>query len=140
VEQFNPCDWDRLGELITAAALLLVADRFVGPLTYASCLGRYERLTTPWRMAVGEVDGQMAVVVLHQENGAWRPYSIVRVQTAGALIAQVVDYEALPLGAACNQLCCLRTFLSTYLGSIRAVIQAESQFPRRRKYVREGNN
>src|SRR5882724_1657379 len=62
VERFNQRDWDGLRELITADARLLVADRFAGPLADAPYFGRYERMTAPWRMAVGEVEGQMAVV------------------------------------------------------------------------------
>jgi RNA polymerase sigma-70 factor (ECF subfamily) len=96
VERFNRRDWDGLRELITADARLLVADRFFGPLTDAPYFSRYERLTTLWRMAAGEVDGQMAVVALRQEDGVWTPYSIVRVQTAGGLIKHVVDYWHCP--------------------------------------------
>src|ERR1700730_16999235 len=47
------------------------ADRFAGPLVDAPYFGRYERMTIPWRMAVGEVDGQPAVIVLREDNGAW---------------------------------------------------------------------
>jgi RNA polymerase sigma-70 factor (ECF subfamily) len=96
VDRFNRRDWDGLRELITADARLLVADRFAGPLTNAPYFGRYERMTTPWQMTVGEIDGQMAVVALRQEDGVWIPYSIISVQMAGALIARVVDYRHCP--------------------------------------------
>src|SRR5438270_2541544 len=68
VERFNRRDWDGLRELITADARLLVADRFAGPLADAPYFGRYERMTIPWRMVVGEVDGQPAVIALRQDN------------------------------------------------------------------------
>jgi RNA polymerase sigma-70 factor (ECF subfamily) len=96
VERFNRRDWDGLRELITADARLRVADRFLGPLVDAPYFGRYERLATPWRMAVGEVDGRMAVVALRQDNGAWTPYSVVRVDVADNLITRVVDYSHCP--------------------------------------------
>ena len=96
VERFNRRDWDGLRELITADARLLVADRFAGPLANAPYFGRYERMTAPWRMAVGEVDGQMAVVALRQDNGGWTPYSIIGIHVADHLIARVVDYSHCP--------------------------------------------
>jgi len=92
VERFNRRDWDGLRELITADARLRVADRFAGPLIDAPYFGRYERMTTPWRMAVGEVDGQLAVIRLRQDNGGWMPDSIIRVDMTGDRITRVVDY------------------------------------------------
>ena len=96
VERFNRRDWDGLRELITADARLLVADRFAGPLADAPYFGRYERMTIPWRMAVGEVDGQPAVIALRQDNGQWMPHSIVRVDVTDHLILRVVDYAHCP--------------------------------------------
>jgi RNA polymerase sigma-70 factor (ECF subfamily) len=93
VERFNQRDWDGLRELITADARLRVADRYAGPLLDAPYFGRYERLTIPWRMAVGEVDGQPAVIALRQDNGGWIPHSIVRVDVTDHLIMRVVDYR-----------------------------------------------
>ncbi len=96
VERFNQRDWDGLRKLITADARLRVADRFAGPLIDAPYFGRYERMTTPWRMAVGEADGQPAVIRLRQDNGGWMPYSIIRVDTTGDRITRVVDYAHCP--------------------------------------------
>jgi RNA polymerase sigma-70 factor (ECF subfamily) len=96
VERFNRRDWDGLRELITADARLLVADRFAGQLANAPYFARYEGMSTPWRMAVGELDGEMAVVGLRQENGAWTPYSIIRVRIEGDVIARVADYAHCP--------------------------------------------
>jgi RNA polymerase sigma-70 factor (ECF subfamily) len=47
-------------------------------------------------MAVGEVDGQPAVIALRQDNGGWMPHSIVRVDVADQLITRVVDYAHCP--------------------------------------------
>ena len=96
VERFNRRDWDGLRELITADARLRVADRFTGPLADAPYFGRYARMTIPWRMAVGEVDGEPAVITLHEKHGAWTPHSFVRVDTTEHLIARVVDYTHCP--------------------------------------------
>lgn len=53
-------------------------------------------MTTPWRMTVGEIDGETAVVTLRQVGGAWTPHSIVSVLMAGDLITRVVDYGHCP--------------------------------------------
>jgi RNA polymerase sigma-70 factor (ECF subfamily) len=96
VDRFNRRDWDGLRQLITADARLRVADRFAGPLVNAPYFGRYERMTIPWRMAVGQVDGEPAVIALRQDNGGWMPHSIVRVDVADHLITRVVDYTHCP--------------------------------------------
>jgi len=96
VDRFNRRDWDGLRELIAADARLLVADRFAGPLADAPYFGRYERMTTPWRLTVGEIDGQTAIVSLRLVGGAWTPYSIVSVRLGGDLITRVVDYGHCP--------------------------------------------
>lgn len=96
VERFNRRDWDGVRELITADARLQVADHFVGPLVNASYFVRYGRLTIPWRLAVGEVDGETAIVALRLENDVWTPSSIIRVHTDGDRIAQVTDYRHCP--------------------------------------------
>jgi RNA polymerase sigma-70 factor, ECF subfamily len=96
VERFNRRDWDGLRQLITADARLRVADRFAGPLADAPYFRRYESLTIPWRMAVGEVDGQPAIIALRQENGQWIRHSIVRVEVADQLIVRIADYSHCP--------------------------------------------
>jgi RNA polymerase sigma-70 factor (ECF subfamily) len=53
-------------------------------------------MTIPWRMAVGAVDGQPVVIALHQDNGAWIPHSIIRVDATDHLITRVVDYKHCP--------------------------------------------
>jgi RNA polymerase sigma-70 factor (ECF subfamily) len=96
VERFNRRDWEGLRKLITADARLRVADRFAGPLADAPYFGRYELMTIPWRMAVGKVDGQPAVIGHRQVNGNWVTHSIVRVDVRDHLIARVVDYWHCP--------------------------------------------
>ena len=66
VERFNRRDWDGLRELIADDARLRVADRFAGPLADAPYFGNYQRWPVPWRLAVGEVDGEPVVIVLYR--------------------------------------------------------------------------
>jgi RNA polymerase sigma-70 factor (ECF subfamily) len=96
VERFNQRDWDGLRKLITADARLRVADRFAGPLADAPYFARYDSMTVPWRMAVGEIDGEPGVMAFHEVNGAWVLRSIARVEVADHLIARVVDYWHCP--------------------------------------------
>jgi RNA polymerase sigma-70 factor (ECF subfamily) len=96
VERFNRRDWDGVRELITADARLRVADRFAGPLINAPYFSRYERFSVPWRLAVGEIDGQPAIIGLRQENGEWIPHSVVRVEVTEHRITRVVDYTHCP--------------------------------------------
>jgi RNA polymerase sigma-70 factor, ECF subfamily len=96
VERFNRRDWDGLRELISADARLLVADRFAGPLANAPYFRRYELMSTPWQLTVGDVDGELAIVGLREVNGEWTIHSIARVETAGSAVTDVVDYLHCP--------------------------------------------
>jgi RNA polymerase sigma-70 factor (ECF subfamily) len=96
VERFNRRDWDGIRELITADARLLVADRFEGPLADAPYFGRYESLTKPWQMALGNVEGRPTVIALRQANGQWIAHGIVRVEVSEDSITRVVDYSHCP--------------------------------------------
>ena len=96
VERFNRQDWDGLRELIAIDARLLVADRFAGPLSDSPYFGNYERRTTPWKMAVGEVDGEPVIVALRSVTGVWTPASFVRLQVTGGRIVGIDDYAHCP--------------------------------------------
>ena len=96
VDRFNKRDWDGLRELISADAQLRVVDRFAGPVEKAPYFKNYERQTVPWRLAVGEVDGELAVVVLRQHRDEWRPYSVARLEVIDQHIARIVDYAHCP--------------------------------------------
>jgi RNA polymerase sigma-70 factor, ECF subfamily len=75
---------------------LRVADRFAGPLASAPYFGRYERMAIPWRMAVGEVDGQLAVIALRENEGEWVSQTVIRVDVVNDRITRVVDYGHCP--------------------------------------------
>jgi RNA polymerase sigma-70 factor, ECF subfamily len=96
VERFNRRDWDGLRELIAADAQLRVADKFAGRLDESPYFGNYERLTVPWQMAVGEVDGELVVVALHQHRDEWKPVSVARLEVIDQHIARIVDYWHCP--------------------------------------------
>ncbi len=96
VERFNRNDWDGLRELITDDARVRVADKYFGPLTGSPYFGRYQRLTTPWRVVVGEVDGEPAVIVLEPGPGGWVPQALVRVELSEGRIVGITDYTHCP--------------------------------------------
>jgi RNA polymerase sigma-70 factor (ECF subfamily) len=101
VDRFNQRDWDGLRELIAADARLLVADRFAGKLEDSPYFGRYARVTSPWRVAVGEVDREPVIIVLRPAaNGAtgWIPLTIARldVDASGDRIIRIADYTHCP--------------------------------------------
>jgi len=96
VERFNQRDWNGLRDLIAADARICVADRFAGRLTESPYFGTYERMTVPWRAAVGEVDGELAIITQRQVDGVWVPRSIVRLDVVQDRIVRVVDFEHCP--------------------------------------------
>lgn len=93
---FNKRDWDGLRKLISADAQLRVADRFAGFIDESPYFGNYERQAVPWRLAVGEVDGESVVLVLRQAGSDWRPHSVARLDVRDRHIAQIVDYTHCP--------------------------------------------
>jgi RNA polymerase sigma-70 factor (ECF subfamily) len=96
VERFNQQDWDGLRELIAADARLRVADRFAGPLTDSPYFGNYARMTIPWRLAVGDVDGEPAIILLHRRADEWTPHSLVHLEVTNHRITRIADYWHTP--------------------------------------------
>lgn len=96
VERFNRRDWDGVRELISADARLNVADAFAGRVADAPYFSNWGRFSMPWRLAVGEVDGEPVVVILHRGADTWTPYSLVRLDVAGFQIQHIVDYVHCP--------------------------------------------
>jgi RNA polymerase sigma-70 factor (ECF subfamily) len=96
VERFNRRDWDGLRELISADACLQVADRFAGRVIDSPYFGNYERLTTPWRMAAGEVDGELAVIIMQPDMDRWAPKAFVRFDISNHQIVRIADYAHCP--------------------------------------------
>lgn len=96
VERFNRRDWDGLRELISADARLRVADRFAGQLLDSPYFGNYGRWTIPWRLVVGEVDREPAVIIMLQRDGAWTPESIVHLDITDDRVRRIADYLHCP--------------------------------------------
>jgi RNA polymerase sigma-70 factor (ECF subfamily) len=92
VERFNRQDWEGVRELIVADANLLVADRFLGPLSQAPYFSRYAALAIPWRFEIGAVDGELALISMREENLKWIPYSAARAEVENGWITRVVDF------------------------------------------------
>jgi RNA polymerase sigma-70 factor, ECF subfamily len=95
VERFNRRDWDGLRELIRADARLQVADRFAGRLSDSPYFGRYERIAD-WRLALGDVDGRLAIVSLRADGDGWVPQSLVRLDIVDEQVVRIVDYLHCP--------------------------------------------
>lgn len=95
VDRFNRRDWDGLRELIAADARLRVADCFAGRLDDSPYFANYARFTD-WRLVVGDVDGERAVIILGRDADAWRPRSAVRLDIARGRIQRIVDHGHCP--------------------------------------------
>ncbi len=96
VDRFNRRDWDGVRELITADARLDVFDRFGGRVADAPYFVNYERWPWPWKLAIGEVDGEPVVLILRRGADTWTPYSTIRFDISGQRIAHIVDYIHCP--------------------------------------------
>jgi RNA polymerase sigma-70 factor, ECF subfamily len=96
VERFNRRDWVGLRELISADARLLVADRFVGNVIDSPYFSTYERMQPSWRMAVGEVDGETAIIIQHADGELWAPRAMARMRVTGGSIVGITDYWNCP--------------------------------------------
>ena len=96
VERFNQQDWDGLRELIAADARLRVADRFTGPLMNSPYFGNYARTAVPWRLAVGDVDDEPVVILLHRGADDWTPHSLVHLEVTDDRITRIADYSHTP--------------------------------------------
>jgi len=96
VERFNRRDWDGVRELISADARLNVAERFAGKFADAPYFFNYDRWPWPWKLVMGEVDGEPAVVILQRGADTWTPYSAIRMNVMGQKIERIADYIHCP--------------------------------------------
>lgn len=58
----------------------------------------YERFAIPWKLAMGEVDGEPVVIILQRGADTWTPHSVVRLTVVGQHIGRIVELRALPVG------------------------------------------
>jgi len=96
VDRFNRRDWDGVRELISADARLNVAERFAGKFSDAPYFFNYERWSVPWKLALGEVDGEPVVIILERGPDTWTAHSAVRLDVVGERIERIVDYIHCP--------------------------------------------
>ena len=96
VDRFNRRDWDGVRELTSADARLNVAERFAGKFSDAPYFINYERWPWPWKLAVGDVDGEPVVIILRRGVDTWTPHSAIRFQVSGQKVERIVDYIHCP--------------------------------------------
>jgi RNA polymerase sigma-70 factor, ECF subfamily len=96
VERFNRRDWDGVRELVSADARLNVAERFAGKFSEAPYFFNYERWPVPWKLALGEVDGEPVVIILERGADTWTAHSVIRFDVVGQSIERIVDYIHCP--------------------------------------------
>jgi RNA polymerase sigma-70 factor, ECF subfamily len=96
VERFNRRDWDGVRELTSADARLNVAERFAGKFADAPYFYNYERWQWPWKLALGELDGEPVVIILQRGADTWTPHSAIRFEVIGQRIDHIVDYIHCP--------------------------------------------
>jgi RNA polymerase sigma-70 factor (ECF subfamily) len=96
VDRFNRRDWDGVRELISADARLQVVERFAGKFSDAPYFYNYERWPVPWKLALGEVDGEAVVFFLERGQDTWTPRSAIRLGVTGQRIELIVDYVHCP--------------------------------------------
>jgi RNA polymerase sigma-70 factor, ECF subfamily len=92
VDRFNRRDWQGVRELASADARLIVADCFAGRLADSPYFVEYERPIIPWRMALGEADGETVMVILRDDLEGPVPFSAIRIEIAGGRVIGITDY------------------------------------------------
>lgn len=96
VDRFNRRDWDGLRELISADARLRVADCFAGRLADSPYFVEYERASVPWRMVLGQLDGETVVIILRSAVDGWTPSGAIRFDVIDDRIKRIKDYFKCP--------------------------------------------
>jgi RNA polymerase sigma-70 factor (ECF subfamily) len=96
VDRFNRRDWDGVRELISADARLNVADRFGGKFADTPYFFNYNNWPWPWRLAVGELDGEPVLIILQRGADTWTSYSVIRMNVVGEKIEGIADYIHCP--------------------------------------------
>jgi RNA polymerase sigma-70 factor (ECF subfamily) len=96
VDRFNRRDWEGVRELISADARLNVVERFAGKFADAPYFYNYERWPWPWKLAVGELDGEAVIIVLQRGADTWTSHSVIRMNVVDDKVERIVDYIHCP--------------------------------------------
>jgi RNA polymerase sigma-70 factor (ECF subfamily) len=91
---FNRRDWEALKDLVRADARLEIVGEKIGTMsdlgtTYS---GNYLRLPYAWRLSVGDVDGELAIVHWRLADDVWRPHSAARLAVVDGKVGGIRDY------------------------------------------------
>ena len=92
VDRFNRRDWDGVRQLTSADARLRVADCFAGRLIDLPYFVEYERPIIPWRMELGEVDGETVIIIMRDDADGLTPFSVIRLDVVHDRIVGITDY------------------------------------------------
>lgn len=84
VDCFNRQDWDTVRDLVSADAQLRVADRFAGRFADSPYFVNYAEWPWPWRLEMGELDGETTVIIHRQRGESWVPHSAIRLGRSGS--------------------------------------------------------
>ena len=57
---------------------------------------RYEQLPGPWKLAVGEIDGEPMVIVFEGDVNIWTRRWLVRLDVVNQRIERITDYVFCP--------------------------------------------
>ena len=76
---------------------MLVADRYAGSFADGGYLGVYSRMRVTWRLTLGEVGAEPAIVLLHDRDGEWQIAGLIRIDVgADGRIQRIADYQHCP--------------------------------------------
>lgn len=92
VERFNRHDWDGVRELASADARLRVTDCFAGRLADSPYFVEYDRPIITWRMALGRIDDEVAIIIQHDHENGLTPFSVIRVAVEHGRVTRIDDY------------------------------------------------
>ena len=96
VDRFNRRDWDGLREMVSADTRVRVADRFAGRFADSPYFSRYDRMVTPWRLLLADVDGEPMIVAEYARDGVWSSAGIIRLVVREGRVAEIGDYHHCP--------------------------------------------
>jgi RNA polymerase sigma-70 factor, ECF subfamily len=96
VERFNARDWEGVRALIADDARLRVADKYAGPLDGAPYFDNWARVSAPWRLALGELDGEHTIVILIPRGDEWVPHAFVDLEMLDGRVTRIADYGHTP--------------------------------------------
>ena len=94
VDRFNRHDWDGLRDLIQADARLEIVGEAAGTMSDIgkNYFSNYLALRPEWRFVVDVVDGELLAVHERRIDGAWRPWTALRLWWHDGKVVRIRDY------------------------------------------------